>query len=483
VTPPKIGFSWFPRTKWKRVMFGGALVAVVALLVTPLSPLSPLSGGREGGNSSSASSLQTSHTINSSVTLSGGQTLTVRCRTTGETWTGTNIYPHVITCPKNGTTTTTSVAPTTTRPPTTVVAPTTTSPATTTTRPGRGTTTTSRPVTSTTRPVTTTVTSPVTTTTQPVTTTTLGPPPAGYLTPQASLMPNSIFNRPVASDAVLSNSSAIVANVVSAYQNNYGYVGGNFNRPVYYAPPGTPDVAITVSSGCNNFTSGGAGSTGTEIPIPSYAQQGGSSDNILTVYNNTDVWEIWEAVPPSSGKTAWQGCWGGEAPLASFDGVFPANYGETATGIANLATEITEADVNSGVINHAIEFEMPGGSCDYYIPPADRGDCGQSNANYPAEGMYFRFAPGAVCSAAACSTPFAKMVFAAIQKYGMVISDMGGIVGFEADAYGSTYEGVYYPGPWEQEGESAASDPMNKLTSTDVSTLPWSSLQAIQPPS
>jgi hypothetical protein len=326
---------------------------------------------------------------------------------------------------------------------------------------------------------------PTSNTTLPITS---GSQPSSSGTP-ASLIPNSIFNSNVTNWSVNSDSSAIVANIVAQYESAYGEVGVNFNRPVYEAASNTPDVQVSVASGCNDFTGDrttpdGSGATGTEVPIPSYAQAGDSSDNILNVYqpSTNEAWEFWEASQNSNGS--WSACWGGEMDMATSNGAFPYNYGETASGISNLATEISEADVASGSINHAIALEVLGDDCDWSntssnggVYPATRTDCGQDIAGAPAEGQWFRFPANLAMPSGL--TPFAQMVFKAVQTYGMVIVDQGGAVAIEAD--------MADPGPWEWAGNSVASDALNNTTDNLpgyqlVASLPWQDLQAINPP-
>lgn len=350
------------------------------------------------------------------------------------------------------------------------------------------------PTTTTTVPTTTvppttstsTSTTSTTTTSSSTTTTTVPPSPSGV---PASLLTDSVFNRPVTSDAVLSDSATLVASLVNQYETSYGEVGVNFNRPVFEAPAGTPDVSVSVASGCNNFLP----STGSEVPIPSYAFAGDSSDQILTVYSPSAgyVWEFWLASKTSSG---WQACWGGKTPLSSTDGVFPSPYGETATGIENLATEVTEGDVYSGHIDHAIAIQIEGEYCNSDVPPADRGDC-SGHPNNPSEGSWFRFSPSVDCADYA-ATPFESEVCVAGQTYGFVVVDQGGGVELEADE----------PSVWSAEGNSCVtseesllgpfggvsravcSDPITVASDglegyQVVAHLPWSDLQAIAPPS
>src|ERR1035438_2104911 len=49
------------------------------------------------------------------------------------------------------------------------------------------------------------------------------------------------------------------------------------------------------------------------------------------------------------------------------------SYGLSATGIGYLPTTITQADVASGAIDHAIAVQLPG--CYKFVYPANRYDC------------------------------------------------------------------------------------------------------------
>ncbi len=311
--------------------------------------------------------------------------------------------------------------------------------------------------------------------------------PVPSSTPPASLMPKSIFNSDVQSWAVDPSSSALVANLVSQYQGAYGQIGVNTNRPVYEVPADQAMVPVTVQSGCRDFTQ----DTGKKAPIPANAEPGDSSDNILTVYQPSThtAWEFWEAAVSHG---SWSACWGGKLDMATTNGVFPYPYGETASGISNLATEITEGDVASGAIDHAIAFQILGDTCDWSatsakggLYPADRTDCGQDISGAPAEGQWFRFAPGTQMPTGL--TPFAQMVFKAVLTYGMVIVDQGGAVSIEADVNGWVDGTTTVVGPWEEEGNPVSTDPINNTTGTTpayelVANLPWADLQAIDPP-
>jgi hypothetical protein len=318
---------------------------------------------------------------------------------------------------------------------------------------------------------TTTTTTPAATAGTTMTTTTVPNPTAAAALPAsptpASQWPNSLFDSDVRDWPVDPNSEEFAGDVVADYEADYGAVGVN-TMPIYSVPADEANASISVSPGCNNFT----GNTGTEVPLPSYAALNGSSDNPLVVYQPSTgtEWEFWQVVRNSA--TSYSACWGGKLSTTTSDGVFPFPYGMSATGISYLATTVTEADVASGYIDHAIAVILP--HCNNSVYPADRTDCGSAPGE-PSEGQWFRFPPGASCPASECTTPFAQMVFNAIQTYGMVVVDQGGAVMIEAEQQSD----------WVAEGHTGT-DPIT--ASWDglpeyqvVANLPWSTLQAVDP--
>lgn len=313
-------------------------------------------------------------------------------------------------------------------------------------------------------------------TTQPPSTSTSAPPATptteafrrATFAPPGTLWPKSIFSeRGVASWPLLSASSRFAADIVSDYTQDYGSVGVN-SMPIYRVPAGQPGVPISVLPGCNDFLP----DTGNEIPVPDYVTLTGTSDSPLVVYQpSTDTdWELWRATKNPNGS--YSACWGGKLDMATSTGVFPFPYGMSATGISYLATVITEADVASGQIDHAIAIQIP--RCNEYVYPADRHDCG-AEPGQPAEGQWFRLP--ANLSMPGGLTPFAQMVFTALQRYGAVVTDYAGAVMLEAEQ----------PSDWAEEGNSGT-DPITVSWQglpeyKVVADLPWSELQAVSPPS
>jgi hypothetical protein len=297
------------------------------------------------------------------------------------------------------------------------------------------------------------------------------PPSSGSGSSGSALIsfPKSMFDSgQVQSWPTDSNSAAYVNDFVTDYKNNYGSVGVN-TAPMYTVAANTPLSTISVASGCNGFTS----NTGTQIPIPTYAQSNGSGDNPMSIYqpSTNSLWEFWQAHSTSS--TTWTACWGGKIdPVSTSSGVFSAPFGLSASGISYYATTVTEADVQSGVINHAINVILPP-NCNTFIYPADRGDC-SSHPGQPSEGTYFRLPTSVNCSDQA--NKFADMVCTAIQKYGMVVLDQGGAVMIEAEQTSD----------WAAEGNTGT-DPISASWAGAqeyqvVANLPWSQMQVVDPP-
>ena len=307
----------------------------------------------------------------------------------------------------------------------------------------------------------------ISTTTDPATTTTVATTtelPAAAA--PVSWSPADLFEGDAQQWPLDPGSAKFATDIVTDYTNYYGSVGVN-TMPVYTVPAGQPEVPVSVLPGCNSFLS----STGSEIPIPSYAQMNGSSDSQLVIYQpttNTD-WELWQATRNADGT--YSACWGGKLDTSSSTGVFPWPSGLSATGISYLALTITEGDIASGHIDHAIALEIP--ACNTYVYPADRGDCG-TDPGQPAEGQWFRLPSNLRMPSGL--TPFAQMVFTALQRYGAVVVDYAGAVMTEAEQ----------PSDWAAEGHVG----MDPITASweglpeyeVVATIPWADLQTVDPP-
>jgi hypothetical protein len=238
--------------------------------------------------------------------------------------------------------------------------------------------------------------------------------------------------------------------------------------PILTVPADQPLVPVTVKAGCANFLP----DTGSSIPIPVYATTTGTGDSPLVIDQPATAsdWELWQASPNPDGS--WSACWGGKLDTNHSDGVFPNGYGLSATGISYLATTITEGEVASGRIDHALALDLPACTAPEVFP-ADRTDCAH-DPGQPPEGTWWRFPAGLRMPSGL--TPFGRLVFKAIQTYGMVQVDQAGAVALQAEDVSD----------WAEEGHSGV-DPITaswqgEPESEVIANLPWNRLEVVPPP-
>ena len=282
----------------------------------------------------------------------------------------------------------------------------------------------------------------------------------------AGLLPDSFFDHSITGRPAAAGSSDLVADLTNQYETHYGSIGVN-RMPIFTVPAGQPLVPVSLATGCyGSFLS----TLGPGIPIPPGAYNSNSSDDFLVVDQPSTgrEWELWRATD-TNGR--WSACWGGSLNMPTSTGVFPAPFGMSATGISYLATTVTEADVASGHIDHAIAMQIV--DCHGSVAPADRTDCG-GDAGAPPEGTWFRLPP--TTPLPADLTPFARMVFQALQSYGGVVVDHAGAVMIEAENSRD----------WAFQGHSGP-DPITaafagKPQYAVLNGMPWSQLQVIVPP-
>jgi hypothetical protein len=260
----------------------------------------------------------------------------------------------------------------------------------------------------------------------------------------------------------------LVAEVVSQYRSHYGGVGVN-QMPVITVGSNQPRLHVAVRPGCDNFEA----AVGT-VPIPADAyttdpHYRADSDMVISQPSTFTDWELWRAARSPGG--GWSACWGGRLNTRVSDGVFPGDSGLSATGISYLATMVTEADAARGSIDHTLAIDVT--NCHGYVPPAHRDDC-RGGVGEPPEGTWLRMP--AWVKAPRALTPFAHMVFLALQRHGAVVTDQAGAVMLQAESAED----------WRADGHHGV-DPItasweHRPEYSVLAGIPWSALQVIRPP-
>lgn len=222
---------------------------------------------------------------------------------------------------------------------------------------------------------------------------------------------------------------------LKAYYGNVKINTTSYASPVYTAPANTPTAAVQYWN-CQGkkWTDPSLVKQWSAVPVPAHAQQASGSDAEMTIYqpSSDTIWEFWQTRNQGG---VWQACWGGRLQNASrSDGIFPAGYGTTATGLPFLGGQITAEELQRGDIRHAIGISLVDverwGILSW---PANRSD-GYNPNNAPnriAEGQRFRLDPTVDVDALSMH-PVGKVVAKAAQKYGFVVWDKAGSISLRA---------------------------------------------------
>ena len=230
--------------------------------------------------------------------------------------------------------------------------------------------------------------------------------PAGFI----PFAPDSIWNLPVRSDAPLNPNSA---SYVSALQQSVTTSGAWLNStscgmPEYWADPNIPTASVTLNH--PSYEDPALIRAWSTVPMPANAQPANCSDKNFAVLQqqpggSIKEWEFWNASESASG--AWTASWGGvinnvltdrgvASPYQWTDPTGPTpitrqattGWNVTASGISMLAGVITNSDLASGQINHAVAMAVSAAAAGKWMWPAQRDD-----------GSF----DGPVCAARGCS--------------------------------------------------------------------------------
>jgi hypothetical protein len=235
------------------------------------------------------------------------------------------------------------------------------------------------------------------------------------------IMPtDNAWNEKVDTLPVLSNSSALVANISSTNHTNlhadFGG-GGAYGIPYMVVPSSQPKVPI-------NYTAYGDESDPGPFPIPSNAPvEGGSTSDgdrhvIVLQQGSCHDYELYDAF--------WRGDhWDADAGVnwnLGSDALRPLGWtSPDAAGLPILPGLANYDEVASGTITHALRFTVPH-SQKGYIFPATHYASSSTDANLPPMGLRLRL------KASFDLSKFhgeALTILQALKVYGMIVADNG----------------------------------------------------------
>lgn len=253
------------------------------------------------------------------------------------------------------------------------------------------------------------------------------PPPGGSATgvengPLGScpVFPSdNAWNTSIATAPLLSNSSAIVAQVLA---DGPGFLHADFGGGGAYGIPYVT-VAGTQPPVPINFTEFGDESDPGPYPIPLGAPiEGGSDRHVITVdRDHCRLYELYHGSPNGSG---WDAGSGATWDLRS-DALRPAGWTSAdAAGLPIFPGLARYDEVAGGTIHHALRFTVNRTQRGYVAPARHwaSSDSATQYPNEPAMGMRFRLSAGFDLS------PYhgeALVILQALKTYGMIVADNG----------------------------------------------------------
>ncbi len=275
----------------------------------------------------------------------------------------------------------------------------------------------------------------------------------------SNFAPSSFWNASVPAYTSLHPQSAALVSDITRQVGQYGasFSTSTGSSPVYVAEPNASTVTV-LPYDCGHGILPDLAAQWQAVPIPFYAVPSAEGSMIVYQPSSGTVWEFGHMTNVSS---QWQACDGGRTSTGT-DGVFPSPYGLSSSGLATLAGQLNQNDINSGYINHVIGLSLPQTNGSTWPATQSGGAVGGT----PAQGMRFRLDPSINVNNLGLSTVGVAIAKAA-QTYGFVIWNNSSTVGIVAEnpislttrGLANPYLGALGPGgtagvlvnfPWEK---------------------------------
>jgi hypothetical protein len=313
-------------------------------------------------------------------------------------------------------------------------------------------------------------------------------PPAGF----RPFAPDSLWNLRLLPMAPLSpNSRTYVHWLQQSVAAHGAWLNTtNCGMPEYWASTDTPTVSVRLDH--PSYEDPALVQAWSAVPIPRGAAPASCSDRNFAVLQRQPSgaikeWEFFEA--SKSGAGAWTAGWGGAidnvltdrgvaSPLEWTDPTAPtytarrSTYGwnVTASGMSMLGGVITNQDLESGRIDHALAMAVTSAAAREWMWPAQRTDGYSTDPAALPEGAHLRLSPSVNVDALPV-TPLVKMLVRAAQQYGIVVRDQTG----SSD--------VFYAGPPDPRQPNLVRNLLDGQSLTSAfAAFPWGKLQVLNAP-
>ena len=312
--------------------------------------------------------------------------------------------------------------------------------------------------------------------------------PAGF----RPFAPDSIWNLRVPVKARLSPDSRTYVRWLQQSVAAHGAWLNTTNcaMPEYWAAPHAPTVSVHLNH--PSYEDPALIAAWSEVPIPRGATPAHCSDRNFAVLQRQPggairEWEFWEASRSASGQ--WTAAWGGATdnvlsdrgiasplqwtdPAAATPTARHATYGwnVTASGMSMIGGVITNQDLRSGRIDHAVAMAITSAAAREWMWPAQRTDGYSTDPAALPEGAHLRLSPSVNVDALHVP-PLVKMLARAAQQYGLVVRDQTG------------WSDVFYAEPPDQRRPDLVQSLLDGTPLASALTeFPWAKLQVLAAP-
>ncbi len=260
--------------------------------------------------------------------------------------------------------------------------------------------------------------------------------------------------------------------------------------PEYWAAANTPTVKVALDH--PSYEDPALIRAWSAVPIPRDATPASCNDGNFAVLQTQPTgavreWEFWSASKSRAGD--WTARWGGAidnvltdrgvaSPLQWSDPAAPtwtarrATYGwnVTASGVSMIAGVITNQELASRVIPHALAMAVTSAAAWKWMWPAQRTDGYSTDPAALPEGAHLRLAPSVNVDALHV-TPLVKMLARAAQEYGIVVRDQ------------TAGADVFYAEPPDRSGPNLLSPLLGgQSLASALAAFPWAKLVVLRAP-
>jgi hypothetical protein len=260
--------------------------------------------------------------------------------------------------------------------------------------------------------------------------------------------PDSIWNATIPTDTPLDPSSATAVREIARQATPIaqgGYGAGisttSYGVPIHKVGAGQPLVKVKLDTTSPLLSAAFAAG----VPLPDNAVPASGTDANLAIWQpSTDtMWEFWRISKQADG---WHAKWGGKmAHVSQNPGVYrdlknPDGktysercwWGAPSSKFPVMAGVITIDELRSGVVPHALMLALHETKAGVYSAPAQATDGTSTRPEAIPMGSRFRLDPKVNVETLNVS-PVMKVLLRAAQRYGVVVGNQSGGVGFRAE--------------------------------------------------